>query len=311
MPEPVGHGLRVDPGHDELGGEGVPQAVQAALPAAYAERPDERPEQLVGVSRHHERAVDVADDEDVVRERDAGVAAAGLLLRPSALQPLHEPVRDGQRPHAGRALRPLEVAVGGGQGADGAGDAHHAAVEIDVRPAQGADLPASEAREQGEPHYRVERAADAREGGEQRVLLFGGERAGKRAVVLGRADPAQVERGPEHSEAGELQGVPDRPEHMVHGLGAVPVLDERVDVELHVLGGDPVHGDLPQVAQEPDVAAIAGMRRLLDGADGERMVDVVPPELADRGHAALRRLDGFGPPLVFRVAGEVVEVFGR
>ena len=98
---------------------------------------------------------------------------------------------------------------------------------------------------------------------------------------------------------------------MVHGLGAVPVLDERVDVELHVLGGDPVHGDLPQVAQEPDVAAIAGMRRLLDGADGERMVDVVPPELADRGHAALRRLDGFGPPLVFRVAGEVVEVFGR
>ena len=28
------------------------------------------------------------------------------------------------------------------------------------------------------------------------------------------------------------------------------------------------------------MAAIAGMRRLLDGADGERMVDVVPPELA-------------------------------
>ena len=41
------------------------------------------------------------------------------------------------------------------------------------------------------------------------------------------------------------------------------------------------------------------------------MVDVVLPELADRGHMAHRRLDGGGPPLVFRVAGEVVEVFGR
>ena len=91
MPEPVGHGLRVDPGHDELGGEGVPQAVQAALSAADVERPHERPEQLVGIFRHHERAVDVADDEDFVRERDAGIAAAGLLLRPPPLQPLHEP----------------------------------------------------------------------------------------------------------------------------------------------------------------------------------------------------------------------------
>lgn len=41
------------------------------------------------------------------------------------------------------------------------------------------------------------------------------------------------------------------------------------------------------------------------------MVDVVPPELADRGHMAHRRLDGGGPTLVFRVAGKVVEVFGR